>query len=67
MATLKKGKLREGGRYIWGCGRSPHPHIYLPLSFDGVFSVDSIIFHTLICTEVSEYLENLRISARGGY
>jgi len=37
MNPLKKGQLREEDRYMWGCGRSPHPHIYPSLLLAGVF------------------------------
>ena len=39
MIPLKKGQPREEDRYMWGCGRSPHPHIYpFPLLEGSFFS-----------------------------
>ena len=35
MTPLKKGQPREEERYMWGCGRSPHPHIYHSLLLEG--------------------------------
>ncbi len=37
MISLKKGQPREEDRYMWGCGRSPHPHIYLFIPLEGSF------------------------------
>jgi hypothetical protein len=37
MIPLKKGQLREEDMYMWGCGRSPHPHIYPSLLLAGGF------------------------------
>ena len=37
MNPMKKGQLREADRYMWGCGRSPHPHIYPSLLLEGGF------------------------------
>jgi hypothetical protein len=37
MNTLKNSQLREEERNMWGCGRSPHPHIFPSLLLAGVF------------------------------
>ena len=37
VTPLKKGHPREEDRYMWGCGRSPHPHIYPSLILEGIF------------------------------
>jgi len=37
MTPLKKGQPREEDRYMWGCGRSPHPHIYPSPLLEGSF------------------------------
>ena len=43
MISMKKGQLREGNRYMWGCGPSPHPHIYPSILFAGSFSVRALM------------------------
>ena len=30
--------LKEMNRYMWGCGRSPHPHMYLLIFLRWPFS-----------------------------
>ena len=39
----KKGQLREGNRYMWGCGLHPHPHISPSILFAGSFSVRALM------------------------
>jgi len=39
MNALKKTKSEKG--YMWGCGQSPHPHIYPFFLLAVVFSSDS--------------------------
>jgi hypothetical protein len=33
--STEKDQPREEDRYVWGCGRSPHPHTYLSLLLEG--------------------------------
>jgi len=63
MAPLKNGQPQEEDRYMWGCGRSPHPHIYPSLLLDGIFSVHS--FHinlSFVQPLIESYL--LRVTKR---
>ena len=43
MTPLKKCETREEDRYMWGCGRSPHPHMY-PFSLLSVAFFSRLIY-----------------------
>jgi len=53
MTPLKKGQPREEDRYMWGCGRIPHPHIYPSPLLEGS-SFSALIYVSYFKREVDQ-------------